>query len=100
MIKIGHGSTSTDNLVLIGGSLAGLAGAGTEDVALYMGGFILRNSTTGLGGSTAVTWTNAIRAHESWDTSRRNHVLYETPTLLGFTAQASVAEDNFCRIGI
>jgi len=32
MLKIGHGSTATDNLVLI--DLGGMAGAGTPDVAL------------------------------------------------------------------
>lgn len=96
-IKIGHGSTATDNLTLI--DLGGLAGAATSDVALYPGGFILRSST-GLAGATNINWGQAIRAHESWDTTRHNHVLYETPTLMGFSLQAAVAEDNFWDIAL
>ena len=90
MIKIGHGSTATDNLILI--DLGGMAGAGTMDVALYNGSFIMQG-TTG-------TWNDAIRGHESFDTSRRNHVLYETPALAGFTIQAAVAEDNFWDVAL
>ena len=97
MIKTGHGSTATDNLTLI--DLGGTTGAATSDVALYPGGFILRSPTV-LGNNTNINWTQAIRGHESWDTSRRNHVLYETPTLMGFTLQAAVAEDNYWDIAL
>jgi Gram-negative porin len=102
MVKVGHGSTATDNLTLI--DLGGTTGAATSDVALYNGGFILRSNAglLGAGGSANVSlnWAQAIRGHESWDTSRRNHVLYETPSLVGFTVQAAVAEDNYWDVAL
>jgi len=98
MVKIGHGSTSTDNLVLI--DLAGMSSAGTPDNALYVGGMILRGNDGLLGSATSLNWGAAIRGNESWDTTRRNHVLYETPTLHGFTVQAAVAEDNYWDVAL
>jgi len=97
MVKIGHGSTATDNLILI--DVANLGGAATPDVALYGGGMRMNNSAFAEG-YTAFTWTNMIRGHESWDTDRRNHVLYETPSLAGFTLQAAVAEDNYWDVAL
>jgi hypothetical protein len=100
-VKVGQGSTATDNLVLI--DLAGLSSAATPDIALYMGGFILRGNNSVLSGSgttAGLTWASAIRGHESWDTNRRDHVLYETPTLAGFTLQAAVAEDNYWDVAL
>jgi len=94
-IKIGHGSTATDNLVLI--DLGQRGAAATPDIALYMGGFQLRNDA---GVFQRGTWADAIRGSESWDTSRRGHVLYETPSLHGFTVQAAVAEDNFWDVAL
>ena len=87
MIKVGHGSTATDNLILI--DLGGMAGAGTSDVALYNGGFFTRFGTGALG-TGAETWGTLIIGGTSFDTTRRNHVLYETPALAGFTVQAAV----------
>ena len=102
MVKVGHGSTSTDNLVLI--DLGGMVGASTPDVALYNGGFrLVRDgfiSGTPGSGIAAATWTNIIVGGESWDTSRRNHVMYEAPTLLGFTLQAAVGEDNYWDVAL
>ncbi len=98
MVKIGHGSTATDNLTLM--DLGGTGGAATSDVALYNGGFILRSNAGLLGATTNLNWGQATRGHESWDTSRRNHVLYETPTLQGFHVQAAVAEDNYWDIAL
>lgn len=103
MVKIGHGSTATDNLVLI--DLGNRSAAGTPDLGLYMGGFRIR-ATDGFflpGGANpggGFTWASAIRGHESWDTGRRNHVLYETPSLAGFTVQAAVAEDNYWDVAL
>jgi hypothetical protein len=97
MIKIGHGSTATDNLVLI--DLGGMAGAGTPDLGLYMGAFRFR-SDAGLLGNTSQTWQRALAGHESFDTSRRNHILYETPTIMGFSVQAAVAEDNYWDVAL
>ena len=100
-VKIGPGSTATDNLVL--NDLAGLGSAAAPDIGLYMGGFILRGNNSllsGTGTSAGSTWATAIRGHESWDTGRRDHVLYETPTLAGFTLQAAVAEDNYWDVAL
>ena len=98
LVKIGHGSTATDNLVLI--DLGRMAGGSTSDVSLYNGGFILRSNAGLLGNLPTTNWAQATRGHESWDTTRRNHVLYETPTLQGFTLQAAVAEDNYWDIAL
>lgn len=97
MIKIGQGSTATDNLNLI--DLGASGSAGTPDLELYNGAFILR-SNGGLLAATNTTWSDIIRGNESFDTSRRNHVLYQTPTLAGFTLQAAVAEDNFWDVAL
>jgi len=98
MVKIGQGSTSTDNLVLI--DLGRMSSAGTPDHGLYMGGMILRGANGVLADAVGVNWQGALRGHESWDTGRRNHVLYETPALAGFTLQAAVAEDNYWDVAL
>jgi len=97
-VKIGQGSTATDNLVLI--DVAGLDVAATPDVALYAGGFLLRDKSGKFGGSTTLGWTSSIRGHESWDTNRREHVLYETPTLWGFSLQTAVAANNYWDVAL
>ena len=51
-------------------------------------------------GATSVNWGVTARGAESFDTFRRSHVLYETPSLLGFTLQAAVANDNFWDIAL
>ncbi|MEZ5850312.1 MAG: porin [Hyphomicrobiaceae bacterium] len=94
MVKIGHGSTATDNLILI--DLGGVSAAGTPDIGLYMGGMFI----TAGNAYTATTWSTKILGGEPWDTTRRNHILYESPTLHGFTLQASVAEDNFWDVAL
>ncbi len=94
MVKLGHGSTATDNLVLI--DLGGVSAAGTPDIGLYIGGMFITTSA----GYTGTTWGSQITGAESWDTSRRNHILYESPALHGFTLQAAVAEDNFWDIAL
>jgi len=97
MVKIGHGSTATDNLVLI--DVGGMSGASTPDVALYGGGMFAANA--GLPDTyTAFTWAQMINGGTSWDTARMNHVLYETPSLAGFSVQAAVAEDNYWDIAL
>jgi len=95
MVKLGHGSTATDNLVLI--DLGGMGPASTPDVALYTGGFRLRDSA---GNYSLASWQPLIRGHESWDTNRRNHIMYETPTLAGFNVQTAFAEDNYWDIAL
>jgi hypothetical protein len=96
MIKVGHGSTATDNLILI--DLGGMGGAGTADVGLYNGGFFVPRN--GVYDNTFRTWGVAINGGVSFDTTRRNHVLYETPALAGFTVQAAVGEDNFWDVAL
>lgn len=107
MLKIGHGSTATDNLILI--DVAGLGAAVTPDAALYNGSFLTRLSGLSVNGVgipavngilTPITWGQFINGGISFDTTRRNHILYETPTLAGFTAQASVAEDDFWDVAL
>ncbi|MEZ5818189.1 MAG: hypothetical protein R3D44_14000 [Hyphomicrobiaceae bacterium] len=98
MVKIGHGSTATDNLILI--DLGQKSSAGTPDAALYNGGFLLRGNDGLLASNTSLNWASAIRGNEAFDTGRRNHVLYETPTLVGFTLQAAVAEDNYWDVAL
>ncbi len=96
MVKIGHGSTATDNLILI--DLGGVSAAGTPDIGLYIGGMLI---TSGASTTTTSTWNSKIRGTgETWDTTRRNHILYESPTLHGFTMQAAVAEDNYWDIAL
>lgn len=107
MLKIGHGSTATDNLILI--DLGGLGAAATPDIGLYNGGFLTRLSSLSVNGTpipalggvlTPLTWSQFLNGGVSFDTARRNHVLYETPSLAGFTVQASVAEDNFWDVAL
>jgi hypothetical protein len=97
MVKVGHGSTATDNLILI--DLGGMAGAGTSDIALYSGSFRFRNSAGAFAGTGGI-WQNVLRGHDTFDTTRRNHVLYETPALAGFTVQAAVGEDNYWDVAL
>lgn len=95
MAKIGHGSTATDDLILI--DLSGTVGiVGTPDIALFNGAFGIRSG----GALTGLTWGQAINGGTSFDTTRRNHVLYETPSLAGFTASAAVGENEFWDIAL
>ena len=98
MVKIGHGSTATDNLTLI--DLGGTGNAGSSDLGLFNAGMILRSKAGLLANAVNINWGFAIRGHEAFDTNRRNHVLYETPVLLGFTLQAAVAEDNYWDVAL
>jgi len=105
MVRIGQGSTATDNLVLI--DLGNTGAAATPDIGLYNNAFIARRANGNLTGSAgsglpgaAITWGNLTTGGESWDTLRRNHVLYETPSLYGFTVQAAIAEDNFWDVAL
>jgi len=100
MVKVGHGSTATDNLILIdlGGAVAFTSTS--ADISLLNGGMILRGRNGTLAGSSTVNWGAATRGHESFDTDRRSHVMYETPTLLGFVGQVAVANDNFWDIAL
>jgi len=99
---LGHGSTSTDDLILI--DVGGLVGAATPDSALYGGGMLLRGNNgqfaTNGAGTAGITWASAIRGIDTFDTARRNFIMYETPTLYGFTGQAAFAEDNFWDIAL
>ena len=97
-VSVGHGSSTTDDLVLI--DLGGLAGAATPDVGLYMGGFLMRGNNGLFANTASSTWTSAIRGHESWDTNRRNIVRYDTPALFGFTLSGAVGEDNFWDVAL
>lgn len=94
-VAIGQGSTSTDDIILIDLGEKGLASS--ADTALVQGGFVLRGRNGQFAGT---NWTAAIRGHEAFDTDRRNNILYETPTLFGFSVQAAVAEDNYWDVAL
>jgi len=107
MVKLGHGSTATDNLILVDLSNSGVAL--TPDVALFNGSFGTRIDTLTIGGTpvpaasgilTGVTWAQLFNGGVSFDTARRNHVLYETPSLAGFTVAAAVAENSFWDVAL
>lgn len=107
MLKIGHGSTATDNLILVDVSGAGVVM--TPDVGLFNGGFGSRISSVSVNGTpipffagllTPLTWGQILNGGTSFDTARRNHVLYESPSLAGFTLQASVAENEFWDVAL
>lgn len=107
MVKIGHGSTATDNLILV--DLSGAGVVMTPDVGLFNGNFGSRISSVSVNGTpvpivagllTPLTWGQIINGGTSFDTARRNHVLYESPSLAGFTLQASVAENEFWDVAL
>jgi hypothetical protein len=94
MVKIGFGSTATDNLILV--DLSNASVIASPDVGLFNGSFQVR-----AGGSlTGLTWGQGANSGVSFDTARRNHVLYETPSLAGFTVQAAVGENNFWDVAL
>ncbi len=95
-LKMGQGSTATDNLILI--DLGATGSAATPDVRLYNGSFVIPRN--GVYDNQNRTWFTALYGGRSYDTDRMNHVLYETPTLAGFTLQAAVAEDNFWDVAL
>ncbi len=95
-VKIGHGSTATDNLILI--DLGGKGAGSTPDNPLYVGAMRLAFS-----GATNYSRFNQAQIQTGgigFDTARRNHVMYQTPTLAGFTLQAAVAEDNYWDVAL
>ena len=94
-IKIGHGSTATDDAILV--DLGGISAASTPDIAVFNGGFF----PAGNGGTSApISWAHALNGGISFDTARRNHVLYESPTLAGFSVAAAVAENDFWDVAL
>lgn len=96
-VKIGHGSTATDNLILIDLSNAGVASS--ADPGVWNNGFFLRSDLAG-GALVPLTWSNMLNQGVSFDTARRNHVSYETPNIAGFIAEAAVAEDNYWDVAL
>ncbi len=107
MLKIGHGSTATDNLILI--DLGGTSSIVTPDVGLFNGSFQTRVSSLTFNGTaipgaagqlSGITWNQFLNGGISFDTARRNHVMYETPTLAGFVLSAAVAENDFWDVAL
>lgn len=94
-VKIGYGSTATDDAILV--DLGGISAASTPDVAVFNGGFF---PATKDGTSAPISWGHALNGGISFDTARRNHVLYESPSLAGFTVAASVAENDFWDVAL
>lgn len=88
-VKVGHGSTATDNLILI--DTSGADAVMTSDVGLFNGAF-----STGGG----LTWGAMLNGGISFDTARRNHVSWQSPTLAGFMLEAAVAENSFWDVAL
>jgi hypothetical protein len=94
-VQIGHGSTATDNLILIDlGNVVGTVAS--PDIGVYNGSF---NVLSG-GSMTPLVWNQGANGGVSFDTARRNHVLYETPSLAGFTAQIAAGENSFWDVAL
>jgi hypothetical protein len=94
-VQIGHGSTATDNLILL--DLGNVVGTiASPDIGVYNGSF---NVVSG-GSLTPLVWGQGANSGVSFDTARRNHVLYESPSLAGFTLQAAAGENNFWDIAL
>ena len=101
-VQLGMGSTATDDLILI--DLSGAAIATYADPAVYNGSFQPRVNSITLAGKQVLpagttflagTWAGLLNQGISFDTDRRNHVRYDTPTVGGFTASVAAGEDNF-----
>lgn len=107
MLKIGHGSTATDDLILI--DLAGVRAVNTPDAGLFNGSFQTRIAGVSINGTpfpvaagvlSGITWNQFLNGGISFDTARRNHVLYETPSLAGFVLSGAVAENSFWDVAL
>ena len=58
--------------------LGGMGPAYNTDHGLYNAGFILRSNAgllSGTGTTAGLNWANAIRGHDAFLTSRRNHLM-------------------------
>jgi hypothetical protein len=107
MMKIGHGSTATDNLILI--DLGGVGSVMSPDVGVFNGAFGTRVDTLTINGTavpgaagvlTPLVWNQLLNGGVTFDTARRNHVLYETPAFMGASVQAAIGEDNFWDVAL
>lgn len=87
--KVGHGSTATDDLILI--DVAGAAAVSSADPALFVGSF---------GTNQGLTWAYMLNGGISFDTARRNHVSWQSPSVAGFMLEGAVAENNFWDVAI
>lgn len=107
MVKVGHGSTATDNLILV--DVSGAAVAMSADVGVFNGAFGTRIDSATINGVaipgaagtlTPVVWNQLFNGGVTFDTARRNHLMYETPQLAGFQAQAAIGEDDFWDVAL
>jgi predicted porin len=89
-VKIGHGSTATDDLILI--DLSGAGAIMTADVGVFNNAFIATPN--------GMAWSRLLNQGISFDTARRNHVMYETPSLMGFSVSAALAEDDYFDVAL
>jgi len=91
-LTVGQGSPATDDLVKI--NLGGTAVATKDGLIMDTGGsfFLRRSGVPGVGGL-STTRLGALAA--GLDTSRRDRVRYDSPTIHGFTLSAAWGEDDF-----
>lgn len=99
-LTIGHGSTATDDIVLI--DLSGASAAMTADVALFNGGMFLRSGGTllALTPTIGATWADVLNRRTSFDTARRNSIMWTSPDLVGFQIKAAMGEDDFWDVAL
>lgn len=106
-VQIGHGSTATDDLILIDTSNSGVIAF--ADPGVFNGGMFTRLSSVTVNGVAVpgasgvlvpVNWASLLNGNVSFDTARRNHVLYESPALAGFTLTAATGENNFWDVAL
>lgn len=89
---VGQTSPATDDIIL-----ADTSGVGVFAFADQLWGSSLQFRRSGSGSLTGFTTSSLV---PNLDTSRRNVVRYDTPTLAGFRATATYGEDDFWDVGL
>ncbi len=88
-ISLGQGSPATDDNVLV--NVAGTGVVATIDAPLWNGNFAV---------SGGLLWKDFLSGETAIDTSRRDIIRYDSPTIAGFTLSASWGEDDFWDVAL
>ena len=97
----GRYSPVTDDIILI--NLGGTGAGATSDVQLVGGGMFLRDSgavTANQGSAGLLTGTRWRDLAPGLDTSRREGIRYDSPSLHGFVFSAFWGEDDYWDVGV
>ena len=95
-LTMGQGSTATDNLILLELGGTGVISSPTFSVGR---GFFLRDSATGALANRK--WTDVVSGTGGlFDTTRRDHIRYDTPSIAGFVLSAAWGEDDFWDVAL